>query len=285
MTAGDVMPPPAGLRDRVLAAALRARPAGTAIPAVPPITPAEAFGRAADSFYGLLCALAEADWHRPVLRDLDVQGLVGHLTGVEEDVQRALAGDPGVAAADHVASTQPAAEREAGRDPAATRGSWHTAVGRTLELARQEPDPPAGVAVYGLWLPLPTLLVVRTFELWTHENDIRRVAGLPPSVPDTAALSLMTELAATSLPLAAERAQLPGPTRLRLVLTGPGGGSWDVAIGGDAAPADISIVTDAIGFCRLVANRATPADLDLHTAGDPDRVAGLLAAAPLLALD
>jgi uncharacterized protein (TIGR03083 family) len=285
MTAGDAVPAPAGLRDRVLAAALRARPAGTAIPAPPPITPAEAFSRAVDAFYALLCALAGDDWHRPVLRDLDVQGLVGHLTGVEADVQRALAGDPGVAAADHVASTQPAAEREAGRTPAATRGSWRAAAGRTLELARHEPDPPAGVAVYGLWLPLPTLLVVRTFELWTHENDIRRVAGLPPSVPDDAALTLMTELAATSLPLAAERMQLPGPTELRLVLTGPGGGSWDVAIDGNAAPAAITIITDAIGFCRLVANRAAPADLDLHTAGDPDRVAGLLAAAPLLALD
>jgi len=285
MTAGDAVIPPAGLRNRILAAALSARPAGTALPAAPPITPAEAFSRAADAFYGLLCALAEADWHRPVLRDLDVQGLVGHLTGVEEDVHRALAGDQGVAAADHVASTQPAAEREAGRRPAATRASWRAAVGRTLELARQEPDPPAGVAVYGLWLPLPTLLVVRTFELWTHENDIRRVAGLPASVPDTAALSLMTELAATSLPLAAEQTGQPGPTELRLVLTGPGGGSWDVAIGGDAAPAAITIVTDAIGFCRLVANRAAPADLDLHTAGDPGRVAGLLAAAPVLALD
>jgi uncharacterized protein (TIGR03083 family) len=285
MTAGDVVPPPAGLRERVLAAALRARPAGSALPAVPPITPAEAFSRAVDAFYSLLCALAEADWHRPVLRDLDIQGLVGHLTGVEEDVQRALAGDPGVAAADHVASTQPAAERESGRSPAATRAGWRAAVGRTLELARQEPDPPAGVAVYGLWLPLPTLLVVRTFELWTHENDIRRAAGLPPSVPDTAALRLMTDLAATSLPLAAKRTQLPGPTELRLVLTGPGGGSWDVAIGGEAAPAAITIVTDAIGFCRLVANRAAPADLDLHTDGDPGRVAGLLAAATTLALD
>jgi uncharacterized protein (TIGR03083 family) len=285
MTAGDAVIPPAGLRDRVLAAALVARPAGTAIPAAPPITAAEAFSRAADAFYALLCALAEADWHRPVLRDLDVQGLVGHLTGVEEDVQRALAGDQEVAAADHVASTQPAAEREAGRSPASTRASWRAAVGRTLELASQEPDPPAGVAVYGLWLPLPTLLVVRTFELWTHENDIRRAAGLPASVPDTAALSLMTELAATSLPLAAERTRLPGPTELRLVLTGPGGGSWDVAIGGDTAPAAITIVTDAIGFCLLVANRASPADLDLHTAGDPGRVAGLLAAATTLALD
>jgi uncharacterized protein (TIGR03083 family) len=285
MTAGEAVPPPAGLRERVLAAALRARPAGTAIPVVPPITPAGAFSRAADAFHAVLCALAGADWHRPVLRDLDVQGLVGHLTGVEEDVQRALSGDPEVAGADHVASTQPAAEREAGRSPAATRASWHAAAGRTLGLARQEPDPPAGVAIYGLWLPLPTLLVVRTFELWTHENDIRRVAGLPPSVPDTAALSLMTELAATSLPVAAQRTGLPGPTDLRLVLTGPGGGSWDVAIGGDAAPAAITIVTDAVGFCRLAANRATPADLDLHATGDPGRVAGLLAAASVLALD
>lgn len=285
MTAGDAVRLPAGLRERVLAAALQARPAGTTTPAVPPITPAEAFSRAADAFYALLCALAEADWHRPVLRDLDVQGLVGHLTGVEEDMQRALAGDPQVAAADHVASTQPAAEREAGRSAAATRASWREAADRTLALAAQEPDPPAGVAVYGLWLPLPTLLVVRTFELWTHENDIRRAAGLPPSVPDTSALTLMTDLAATSLPLAAERTHLPGPTELRLVLTGPGGGSWDVAIGGDAAPAAVTIVTDAIGFCRLVANRAAPDDLDLHTAGDPERVAGLLAAARVLALD
>ncbi|HEY6277041.1 MAG TPA: maleylpyruvate isomerase family mycothiol-dependent enzyme [Streptosporangiaceae bacterium] len=283
MSAGEAVTPPAGLRDRMLAAALRARPAGTAVPVVPPITPAEAFGRAADAFYALLCALAEPDWHRPVLRDLDVQGLVGHLTGVEEDVQRALSGDPDVAEADHVASTQPAAEREAGRSPAATRAGWRAAADRTLALAPHAP--PVTVAVYGLWLPLPALLVVRTFELWTHENDIRQVAGLPPSVPDPAALSLMTQLAATSLPLAAQRTGLPGPTDLRLVLTGPGGGSWDVAIGGDAAPAAITIVADAAGFCRLVANRAVPADLDLHTTGDPGRVAGLLAAASVLALD
>ena len=50
-----------------------------------------------------------------MLRDLDVQGLVGHLTGVEEDVQRCLAGDPSVGQADHVESTQLAADRQAGR--------------------------------------------------------------------------------------------------------------------------------------------------------------------------
>ncbi len=41
----------------------------------------------------------------------------------------------------------------------------------------------------------------------------------------------------------------------------------------------------AVGFCRLVANRAAPAELDLHIAGDAGRAAGVLAAASALALD
>jgi uncharacterized protein (TIGR03083 family) len=292
MTAADrdplVLPP--GLRERVLAASLRARVAGRPVPDAPEISAVEAFRRAASAFYEVLCFLGDDQWRTPVLRDLDVQGLVGHLIGVEHDVQSALAGDPGVADANHVESTQAAALGQAVHPPAQTRADWRRAADRTLDLtqAEESADPEARgvrVALYGMRLSASTLLVVRAFELWTHENDIRRVAGLPASVPDTAALSLMTELAATSLPLAAEQTGQPGPTELRLVLTGPGGGSWDVAFGGDAAPAAITIVTDAIGFCRLVANRAAPADLDLNTAGDPGRVAGLLAAATTLALD
>ena len=85
------------------------------MPAVPEISGAEAFGRAADAFCRLLSSLGEEDWKKPVLRDLDIQGLVGHLIGVEDDVQRGLAGDPAVADAGHVESTQGAAVRQAGR--------------------------------------------------------------------------------------------------------------------------------------------------------------------------
>ena len=45
------------------------------------------------------------------------------------------------------------------------------------------------------------------------------------------------------------------------------------------------IVTDAAGFCRLVANRVTAADLDLYATGDPGHVTAVLAAASTLALD
>ena len=277
---------PAGLRERVLAASRQARAAGRPVPEVVEISPAEAFSRAADAFYRLLCALGDDDWRITVLRGLDVQGLVGHLIGVEDDMHRCLSGDPEVADASHVESTQPAAARQAGRPAARTCADWRRAADRTLDLVHAAGDLCAEVAMHGMRLPLGALLVVRAFELWTHDDDIRRAAGLPLTAPDPATLGLMTRLAARLLPHAAARTGLREPVNVRLVLTGPGGGTWDIAVGeGPPDPVSVRIIADAVGFCRLVANRVTPADLDLHVTGDPGRAAGVLAAASALALD
>ena len=288
MTAADHDPPvlPPGLRERVLAASLRARDAGRPVPDAPEISAVEAFGRAASAFYAVLCSLGEDHWRTPALRDLDVQGLVGHLIGVEHDVHRALAGDPGVADANHVESTQAAAVGQAAYPPAQTRAEWRHAADRTLDLTRtpESADSRARVALYGMRLPASALLVVRAFELWTHENDIRQAVGWAASVPDPSTLRLMTDLAARLLPQAG--AGLPEPVDVRLVLTGPGGGTWDVAVGsGPPDGAAISIVTDAVGFCRLAANRLSREDLDVNVTGDPGRAAAVLAAATTLALD
>ena len=151
---------PAGLRERVLAASLRARDAGRPVPDAAQISPVEAFSRAASAFYTVLCFLDDDDWRTPVLRGLDVQGLVGHLIGVEEDVHRALAGDPDVADAEHVASTEAAALGQAGLRPAQTRADWRRAVDRTLDLVRpadawsRPADARSRVAVHGLRLPV-----------------------------------------------------------------------------------------------------------------------------------
>ncbi len=285
MTAADPDPRvlPAGLRDRVLAASLRARAVGRPVPDAPEIPAVEAFSRAASAFEATLSFLSDDDWGTPVLRGLDVQGLVGHLIGVEDDVQRALAGDPAVADANHVDSTQPAAAAQATRPPARTRADWRAAAGRTLDLVRPA-DSRAQVALHGLRLSVRTLLIVRAFELWTHENDIRQAAGWAPSVPDPSTLRLMTDLAARLLPLAG--AILDDSVDVHLVLTGPGGGTWDVTVGGHPpAAASVAIVTDAVGFCRLAANRIAPADLDVSVTGDPGRAATVLVAAATLALD
>ena len=277
---------PAELRERVLAASLRARPAGYPDPPPVKISPGEAFTRAVKAFDETLRGLRQEDWERPALRDLDVQGLAGHLTGVAEDVHRCLAGDPQVAVASHIDSTQPAAARQAGHSPGLTHAEWRRAAERTLALVAAGGDLSAEVAVHGLRLPLGLLLVVLTFELWTHENDIRQAAAMPPSAPDASTLRLMTEAAARLLPQAVAQVAPSVPTDVHLVLTGPGGGTWDIpASQVSPASAEVTIVTDAIGFCRLVANRATVGTLDVHITGDPDRATAVLAAACALALD
>jgi uncharacterized protein (TIGR03083 family) len=277
---------PAGLRERVLTASRRARAIGRSVPEVPEITPTEAFRRAADAFYTMLCGLTDDDWPTPVLRDLDVQCLVGHLIGVEADVCRGLSGDPTVAEVDHVDSTQPAAIRQGGRTPEQTRLDWRTAADRTLRMVDEVDDLDVEVAVHGMQLSLGALLVVRAFELWIHDNDIRRATRLPPSVPDASTLGRMTGLAAELLPHSAARLGQPDSVAVRLVLTGPGGGTWDIAMGeGAPRPPALRLVTDAVGFCQLAANRITATQLHPHITGDPVMAAEVMTAVAALALD
>ena len=276
---------PAGLRERVMAASHHVRQPGLAVPDVGEDSPAEAFANAADAFWQMLASLEARHWHVPVLRDLDVQGLVGHLTGVERDVQRSMAGDPDVGSADHVQSTQPVALEQSGRSPGETTAQWREAVARTLSLAGAS-DLDTMVAIHGVMLRLRDLLVARTFELWTHENDIRAAIGLPSTVPAPSTLRPMTQLATALLPFGAAVTALSEPISVHLVLTGPGGGTWDVTVGAPAEhPGSVGIVTDVVGFCRLFANRVSPSDLDIYVTGDERRAASVLTAAAALALD
>ena len=282
------LPLPGELRERVLAAARDARPAGVAVPAAPAMTAADAVRVAADALDQVLRGLSPDAWHLPVLRDLDVQGLMGHLIGVERDVRSALRGDAVVADADHIASTQPDALRQQGREPGQTRAEWRLAVDTTLALAAEVEGSGRVVALHGMRLPVDDLLVVRAFELWVHENDIRRVTGLPPSAPDPSVLALMTRLAVQLLPHGAVRADaLAGPVDLHLVLTGPGGGTWDLLLNDRVVgePAEVLLVTEAVAFCWLVADRIKARDLVLQAGGALDHVDGVLAAAAALALD
>ncbi len=276
---------PTELRRRVLDASLGKRPPGRYTPAPPPITALEALSRASESFGIVLAALTDVQWRLPVLRDLDIQGLVGHLIGVEGDVQRSLRGDADVADADHVGSTQPAAESHLGEPPADTLRAWREAVAGSL-AGFGSMDPESPVALHTMRLRAGSLMLVRTFELWAHENDIRQVTGQRSSVPDDSTLTLMTDLAARSLPVGAARTQLRAPVDLRLVLTGPGGGTWTVHLGPETgSPAELGVVTDAIGFCRLAANRLDPGDLKVDPTGDVSRLPDVLSAAAALALD
>src|SRR5579862_4543226 len=224
---GDSAEPSGGLRDRVIsaAAALRA-PGRPAVPA-PAMSGSEVFGRMVGRLDTLLGQLLPQEWARPALRDLDVQGLVGHLIAIEGQFERAL-GQPGSGGEsdDHVGSTQPIALAQSGRPTADTHHDWRDATRRTLDAVHRSHDHGL-VAFYGVTMPLDALLVVRAFEMWTHDEDIRRATARPLPPLEPGQLARMTELAVQLLPAGMARAgrALPG-TAARLVLTGPGGGTF-----------------------------------------------------------
>lgn len=283
--------PRSALRDRMLEAALEGRPAGR--PASPPthIAGVEVFRRTTSALADLAAGLSPAEWARPALRDLDVQGLVGHLIGVETHFLAGLEegrADPG--AGRHVEATDPIARAQSGRPAAETLGEWSDLVARSAAVS-EAADPGAAVTWYGITLPLDLLLVVRAFEVWVHDGDVRRATGRPPADPDPETLARMTGLAVTLLPTGVALAGRARPGRaVRLVLTGPGGGTWDVGLdpagGADLpGPADARVVVDGAAFCRVVGNRSDRARSGGLVSGDEALADDLFAGAAALALD
>jgi uncharacterized protein (TIGR03083 family) len=289
----DTQTPAAGLRDRMVAAAMLQRRPGMPVRPADHISGLQAFRRMASRLASLLTELDRDEWTQPAVRGLDVQGLVGHLIGVEDAFAAALHGDTSAAEADHVESTQPSALRHAGRPTAETRQEWVSAVERTIARAGDEPDIARPMRFHGIGLPLDAYLVARSFELWTHDEDIRRSTGRPLVDPDPETLTRMTDLAMTLLPAGVSRSgEIVADATARLVLTGPGGGSWDVPLRGErvarARPGrrcDAHVVVDVAAFCRVVANRSDLAGSGAVARADPEVARALFAGAAALAFD
>jgi hypothetical protein len=98
------------------------------------------------------------------------------LTTPLSDVHRGLAGSrrwPTPATSNRPSPRRPARPGAPGPDPCRGRG----AADRTIDLIRDDGYFRAEIAAPGMRLPPGMLLVVRAFELWIHQNDIR---GQPP---------------------------------------------------------------------------------------------------------
>ena len=281
----DAVDASADLRDRVLAAAAAARRPGHAVDAPEWISGAEAFRRAVAALDALLGELSDADWSQHALRDLDVQGLVGHLIGIEEWFASALSGVP-AGDTEHVATTQPSAERQQGRAPIVTHREWFDAATASIALL-EDLDPSAPTSFYGVTLPLDDLLIIRAFEMWIHDEDIRRATGRELASPDAERLARMVGLVTVLLPAGIARAGHAHADAARLVLTGTGGGTWDVNLDGspDSRDATTRIVVDAAQFCRVVGNREDQSSSGALVTGDGEVAAGVFLGAAALALD
>jgi hypothetical protein len=142
------------------------------------------------------------------------------------------------------------------------------------------------VQFHGFDFSIRSLTIARTFEVWTHTEDICKAIGRPVLELDTARLRLMTEAAVGALPIGMLlTGGEPRGRSVRIVLEGDGGGTWVQALefGAEAGEPELTLVTDAVDFCRVAAKRMSAAELEYAAIGDADLAADVLTAAAVFA--
>lgn len=273
---GEPLTPPPRLREATLATAFARRPPRAApLGGLAELTRAYALQVA--GLDALLGELTGPQWEITVPRHHTVRGLLAHLAANDAMVVT----DLGLAPA-KVPTASPADLRRSWRDQA-------TGLLRTVSAADVEVlDRPARLAgARPTVRPLRDALIQRTFETWTHADDVRAVLHRPAG-PPPAQVQFIVSLGVRLLPVALRALGRHHPNRTaRLALTGQGGGGWLVPLAPDtpAGAADVTIIADAVEFCRLMANRRTPNTLRHTVEGDQALAADVLRVASTLGCD
>ncbi len=285
-------PPPTGLRDRTLVAAVQARVPDRPVDAARPCSPDDAFARTVADFAALLGSLPADVWDRPAHGEHGrVRDLVAHLIGVERLSLRWLDPEDDVPLVlDHVAATRDTVAELAGSDPALLTTVWRDtalAVGAAAAAA----DPKAQVSFHDFLTSPAGFLVIRTFEVWAHSIDVAAAADRPSPALDPARMALMSSRLMAAVPLALAVRSSTAPSRTaRFVLTGSAGGCYSVPLHpGDlvdpVAEADVLVVADAVDICRLAARRLDPTELEAVVEGDRALAHAVLAGLDAFARD
>jgi uncharacterized protein (TIGR03083 family) len=254
-------------------------------------TPLDALARTAAELGEVLDTLDHREWTRPTaMAEVGVRQVAEHLVGV----QRYLLGqlgrrDPLVAErrADHwPVGRRASADLVDASDSEVSREWWAESMALMAACAQLGPERP----VSNLDLPgdVRSLVVLRTFELWTHDDDIRRALGRPLNLLDADRLGLMSRALMEALPIGTALTDQARPGRTaRFHLTGTGGSTFDVPLrwGDTPGPPDIVVTVETIDLCRLASNRVRPEELATDVTGDRSLLAPALAAAGAFAAD
>ena len=139
---------------------------------------------------------------------------------------------------------------------------------------------------FGAEMPTGLVLLVRAFETWTHTDDIRRSLGRTLDAPSAAALRTMAEGSMTMVPTALQKTGLTRRGRsARIVLTGAGGGTWNVPmeLDAEAGAPDVTVTLPVVEWCRRFSERLSAEELDVAIHGDRELGSTLVEAAPAFA--
>jgi uncharacterized protein (TIGR03083 family) len=247
----------------------------------------EAFRHQVATFDETVRTVTGEQWQLPALPySWNLHGLVAHLLQIDRYMERVLGfaeGHRDEHETDHLQFGREAIAAELTRAPESTIASWRETVARldphldSLDLDRE--------ITFHQWpFSVRSLLVARAFEVWTHADDIRRAVGDAMASPSPADLRVMSNTSVGSLPLAihvvAER--VPDGSA-RIVLTGDGGGVWDLQLG-RGGPELVTIVADVVDYCRVASRRIAVDELHATVEGDQALGERLLTAATIIAV-
>jgi uncharacterized protein (TIGR03083 family) len=271
--ATEALTPPPELHDTVLEAARARRPTslGRSAPDDPFLAVYLTETRRLDA---LLDSIPDDALDRTTFNGLTLRELVIHLAAMESSFAASLGvtTEPEIAETAVDARTSVFIERYRDRPLADARERWREAVDAVRRWATDPANADAGVQWLALHFTRNSLLVARSFETWTHADDLRRVLGQPLEAPPAGSLRLMADVSVTAMPAALEVAGRAhrGKTA-RVVLTGEGGGDWLIPLGfsemGESP--DVVLTADVVDWCRCVSERVAPEALARRVEGDP----------------
>jgi uncharacterized protein (TIGR03083 family) len=230
-------------------------------------------------------ALPAAGWDAPTeCPEWTVKDVCAHLIGGELWMSE---GHP--APTDGLATI---AERPVAARRAATGGEIHAELRDVFALRQRQldadpPDPrrPATTA-YGAPVTVGILLTHRAFDVWVHEQDIRRAVGVPGNL-DTPAARISSEILLASLGrVVAKLASAPRGSVVRFTVDGPV--AFDRAVSVDengrghlapwvGGPATTHLRMGWETYARLAAGRIPAAGAPVEVTGDEAVAARVLA--------
>jgi uncharacterized protein (TIGR03083 family) len=281
--ATEALTPPPTLRRSVLAAARERRHAalGDALMRL--------YRTETDRFAALVTTLRPEELAARTANGLSVRDLLIHLAAMESMVSAGL-GTPVTtieAGTDVEARTARFVEELEVRPIDDVLAIWRDGIDGVMQWAAT--GAPQGLLPWlGVDVQRDTLLISRAFETWIHADDIRRALDRPLEPPAPAHLHTMADFSLRNLPIWLQLTGRAHPGRTaRVVLTGEGGGSWLVPMGGDGAPAseavDVVLEVDVVAWCHRVGERVTTDAIAARVEGDAELARDLLDSASAVA--
>jgi uncharacterized protein (TIGR03083 family) len=221
----------------------------------------------------LLAELSGPQWDAPIAKHGTVKGLMEHLAANDATVAGFMGAKP-----KHVP----------GPREVPVHRRWREQAGSVIERVSASSEVLLGVEVSlagarPARAPLRQAMVQRTFETWTHADDIRTATDRSQAAPRDRHVHLIAEFGLALLPRA-----MKGPRRdasATVVLTGPGGGTWTIPLSRASSRVAVLVSADAVAFCRLLAGRWPPGGFPYAAEGDPVLARDMIHAAATLGCD